>query len=126
MSDSENESEMSKSGLYNQTPEITKTKSRPSKRIEDKKPKKSNDFAKKSAPISSSQSGKVHTYKDLKKIIADCFEFDIRGTDIKFIEELYSSIPSLFEIWERIGFNKDTVDKRLGNFYENLKVTLIN
>ena len=135
MSDSDNESEMeaTKSALYDdQTPDSVRTAARRrSKRVDDQKSKKqksSSDLSaksnrSKSAIQSLSQPGQVHTYKDLKKIFADCFEFEVRGADIKFIEELYTSIPSLYEIWERIGFNKETVDKRLDNFYDNLKVT---
>ena len=102
-----------------------KTKqTRRSKRTEAKKERTPASAASsKSTKRSIQNSGQTkHTIIDLKKIIADCFEVELRAPDVTFIEDLYSALPCLYETWDRIGFNKDTKESRLVNFYQNLKV----
>jgi hypothetical protein len=59
---------------------------------------------------------------ELGKMISENFSYEIKQVDLNFIFELFTQLPSLKEIWSRIGFNKETKSQRLNKFYEQLYV----
>ena len=58
--------------------------------------------------------------RDLRKLIKDTFDYSLKDTDIRFVEELYRQLPILIGAWDRIGFNETTKNERLEKFYDNI------
>ena len=61
--------------------------------------------------------------QELKKIILDSFGYALKEKDMSFITDLYSELPVLNDIWDRIGFKPDIKQKRLNTFYSKLMET---
>ena len=58
--------------------------------------------------------------RDLRKLTKDAFDYSLKDTDIRFVEELYRQLPILIGTWDRIGFNETTKNERLEKFYDNI------
>jgi hypothetical protein len=62
--------------------------------------------------------------KELRKVINDLFGYKIKEVDYVFIHDLMNDLVELHEIWDRIGFNKETKESRLDKFYQTLHDTV--
>jgi hypothetical protein len=63
--------------------------------------------------------------KEFEKLIGENFSYSVKQVDFNFVYELYTNLPNLKEIWDRIGFNKETKSQRLDKFYHQLHVLLL-
>ena len=78
----------------------------------------------KSSNLTASSSHVDQTDKELKKVINDSFGYKIKEVDYIFIHDLMNDLVELHEIWDRIGFNKETKTSRLDKFYQTLHDTV--
>lgn len=86
------------------------------------KPEQSKTSKKHNLQTSQSNTMDKKMEKELKTIMKECFGYEVRNVDLYFLKELYSQLPKLYEIWDRIGFNKNTKETRVDNFYNTLTV----
>ena len=50
------------------------------------------------------------------------YKYELNECDQEFIDQFFTSLPRLKDIWDRIGFNSATQLKRLGKFYSKMMV----
>ena len=81
-----------------------------------------NDSVQSDSP--SAQFRKLHT--QLKTTIQEVFNHNLKDMDLDFLKLLFTCLPTLDDIWNRIGFNHETKEDRLHNYYQKLKVTAKN
>jgi hypothetical protein len=62
----------------------------------------------------------------LKTTIQEVFNHKLKEMDLDFLKLLFTCLPTLDDTWNRIGFNHETKENRLDNYYKKLKVTTKN
>jgi hypothetical protein len=104
-------------------PTSKKKKKKPAK---EKQPTKAAATTINPAPANTSSNASSMTrsaQQELKKLILDSFGYALKEKDMSFIIDLYSELPVLNDIWDRIGFKPDIKQKRLNTFYSKLMET---
>lgn len=66
-----------------------------------------------------------HVEKDLKQNMKDYFAYDLRSYDFNYLKEFYDVLNKLEDVWNHIGFNSETKQKRLELFYKHMNVSYI-
>ncbi|RNA45062.1 hypothetical protein BpHYR1_034422 [Brachionus plicatilis] len=62
---------------------------------------------------------------NLKQNIKDYFAYNLKSSDFAFLKELYHVLNKIEDTWNQIGFNTETKQDRLGNFYQYLSLMLL-
>lgn len=66
-----------------------------------------------------------HVEKDLKQNMKDYFAYNLRSYDFNYLKEFYDILNKLEDVWNHIGFNSETKQKRLELFYKHMNVSFI-
>lgn len=82
--------------------------------------KKSSFSRPKASPKQQNASQHKHFEKDLKQNMKDYFAYNLRSCDFNYLKEFYEVLNKLEEIWNHIGFNTETKQKRLDTFYKHM------
>lgn len=90
---------------------------RRSKRLSSKKPAPKTE---RDTSLNASVHDVRRIYKLLRQPLIESFGYDIKEQDIYYLQDFFIELPKLKDIWKRIGFNKETHDRRLEKLYENL------
>ncbi|CAF1006146.1 unnamed protein product [Brachionus calyciflorus] len=90
-------------------------KSSNSKRKSDKK--KSNNVSSKNT---SKNCTNQLVEKDLRQNMKDYFAYNLCACDFTYLKTFYDTLNKLEDVWNRIGFNVDTKQKRLDTFYKHM------
>jgi hypothetical protein len=70
-----------------------------------------------------SKKNELRIHNLLRNVIQEAFGYTLKSIDIEFMKNQFTGLPVLDETWARIGFNQETQDNRLKNFYEKLNVS---
>ena len=84
------------------------------------------EYSSKSKPNSkngNSKKNELRTHNLLRNAIQEAFGYTLKNIDIEFMKIQFTGLPVLDETWTRIGFNQETQENRLKNFYEKLNVS---
>jgi len=72
-----------------------------------------------------SKKNELRIHSLLRNAIQEAFGYTLKDIDIEFMKNQFTGLPVLDETWARIGFNKETQENRLKNFYEKLNVSYL-
>lgn len=64
-----------------------------------------------------------HVEKDLKQNMKDYFAYNLRSCDFTYLKDFYDLLNKLEDVWNHIGFNSETKQKRLELFYKHMSVS---
>ena len=89
-----------------------------------KKSKKKNSLPKDQSMHNTTQEIR-NQIRALKPTIQSCFEYELKEPDFFYLQDFFEELPKIKDIWNRIGFNKETQAQRLDKLYENLIVSFL-
>lgn len=94
-------------------------RSRRSARLSSKKHDKSKDMSINNEIVDIKKQVKI-----LRKPIQNAFGYDVKEVDAFYLQDLFTELPKLKDIWTRIGFTNNIQDNRLDAFYEKMNVNI--
>lgn len=74
----------------------------------------------KSSRAKKSSASDSNLLDQLKTVIMDLFGYEFNDFDINFLTQIFTQLPRLNEVWTEIGFDQQTKQARLDEFYKTV------
>lgn len=87
-----------------------------------KRPKRSRSKRNRGRTLSDIRTSGNNTFEsEIREVVTKYLHLDLQKFEVNFLKEFFTAMPGLHDIWDRIGFNEETKQHRLSEFYDKVK-----